>query len=129
MGRQKKVTNTQPSIDIEDIINTKEQSSKKTKPKQKKHISLQTKEEYTSKKNKILKFIEQPDIKQQYRLSYREIGQNGGYGITLYQGSPSNCYAIFRHRQFDFFYKTSTKRLFIQKLGRFSLDLKEDFEK
>ncbi len=119
---------TDIDIDIETEITGEDIPKEKPKkeknlPKYKRSIMKQTSIEFNKKIKKIEKFIELPHIKRLHRFSIFELHN----GILIYQGSRTNPYAIFRKCRYDNFVKTSTKKLFISTLGRFNLDLEEDY--
>ena len=72
---------------------------------------------------KIMNFIELPHIKQTYRLSSLVLHD----GLLIYQGTRGNVYGIFRMKRYDSFVKFSIKKLFINTIGRYNLDIEEDY--
>jgi len=115
-------------VDIEEEITNepvvkKEPKKEKIIPKYKRSILRQTSVEFNKKLEKIMNFIELPHIKQTYRLSSLVLHD----GLLIYQGTRGNVYGIFRMKRYDSFVKFSIKKLFINTIGRYNLDIEEDY--
>jgi len=101
-------------------IKKEEPKIEEEKPKKLHPIFDQTLEEFHKKRDKIIEFLNRPDIMYKYRLNYYKIGETG---LVVYQGTRGNDLAWFRWKRYDVFKQVSIRKLFFKELGESTFDL------